>query len=466
MSDIAAKVKAAQAARAKAAAAKGRGAEDEEEPSSPGMSPLTKKLFVGAVLCVMAVIPAMQLYLFLFPNYPARLPTKDAATVQRIFFGGEPALVLCENSTSIDAAGPAAVALASRLGVPAYRLDCSLPLPGSERNTFERLSLERWNPTAFLVANGRKRGEQLPPHFTDAAQQVKLAKGLALRIKARHTRVDNTHDLTQCVDNSAEACVLVYSSKGKEEGAAELAPLVAAHRAHTFATLNAAARAFRAPSVPLVEGLLKEEVAVAKAAVGGAEGGGGKPSVLIGLRRVPSALAGGGSGNILVTFKAAAGSYVALSDAGALLAGQRAATDALRALADAAAARVKAGELASDVAVEASFERDEKLQALGAVLLSSGDLLIDRAAVKATPTPAAAAAEEAAAAAAAAAGEAAAGEEAVRAREAEARRRMAEEEASSLAQLVDEDEAAAAEGSGAGAGGDEAESGGVDLDEL
>ena len=433
--------------------------EEKVEAESGGgeWSDSCKRLFVAVVVLSMVVPSALVLYGTLFPNYPPRLSLADAAVVQRVFFGGEPALILCENSTSIAAAGPAVVALAAKLRVPAHRLDCSAQLPGSERNTFERMGLERWNPTAFLVANGRKRGEQFAPDFTDARKHAKLAKGLELRVKARHTRVDNTRDLHACIDNSAEACVLVYNSKPKEAGVAEIAPLVAAHRSFTFALLDANVRAFRAPTVPLIDGLLQEEVAAAKA---GAAAEGGKGSVLIVARRVAPALAGGGSANGLVTFKAAAGAAVRGSDAAAALAGQKAATDLLRTLSDEAAAKVKAGASAADVAIEASFERDERLQALGAVLVSKDSLAIDRAPVKATPTPPPA---EGAAAAAEPPARSAAEEK--QARESEARRRMDEEERNSghLAELVDEDEAAAAAGSGAAAG-DEDDAGGVDLD--
>jgi hypothetical protein len=413
-------------------------------------SPLQRQLFVGLILVCLAVPTLFGLYTFLFPNYPARLSLSDAANLQRVFFGGDPALILCENATTLEAAGPALVALAGKLGVPSYRLDCTATLPGSERNTFERLSLERWNPTAFLVANGRVQRPQLPPYFTDASKRESLAKGLSLRVKAKHTRVDNSQDLTQCIQDSSDGCVLVYNSKPKEESAAELAPLVAAHRAQTFATLNAGVRAFRAPSAPQVEEFLMKEVSLAKASLGE---GGGKGTVLISLRRIPEALAGGGSANVLVTLQAASGARVGEGDAAALLARQKAATDLLRALSETTAAKLRDAkpEDAAEVSIDAAFEREEKLGALGSALVATGDLVIDRAAVKQAPKASAAAAEEEE--------EGGGGEEAAqpqqtpeeaaaaeRARESERRRRMAEEEASSphLAQLVDEEEEGAA----------------------
>jgi hypothetical protein len=142
-----------------------------------------------------------------------------------------------------------------------------------------------------------------------------------------------------------------------------------------------------------VEEFLMKEVSLAMASLGE---GGGKGTVLISLRRIPEALAGGGSANVLVTLQAASGAHVGEGDAAALLARQKAATDLLRALSETTAAKLRDAkpEDAAEVSIDAAFEREEKLGALGSALVATGDLVIDRAAVKQAPKASAAAEEE------------------------------------------------------------------------
>ena len=200
------------------------------------------RIFLVFVVLSMTLPTLWMAYTFLFPNYPPSLSPSDTAKVQSVFFGGSPAVVLCENSTTLALAGPAAVSLARELGIPSYRLDCTAKLGGGKFTTFERLSVEPWNPAAFVVANGRKV-QQLPPGFTEERVLQRLAKSLVPRIKAKHTRVDNSVDLNRCLGQAGQACILVYNSKPKSVTAGEIAGAVATHRTSVIASARGGAGA-------------------------------------------------------------------------------------------------------------------------------------------------------------------------------------------------------------------------------
>ena len=116
------------------------GLEDDGDSPNKGMS-VGLRVFLVCVVLSMTLPTLWVAYTFLFPNYPPSLSPSDAAKVQSVFFGGSPAVVLCENSTTLALAGPAAVSLARELGIPSYRLDCSAKLGGGKFTTFERLSV-------------------------------------------------------------------------------------------------------------------------------------------------------------------------------------------------------------------------------------------------------------------------------------------------------------------------------------
>jgi hypothetical protein len=381
-----------------------------------------------------------------FPNIPPVLKASDGPKVQATFFGGPPALILCENSTSLRTAGAVVRALASDLEIPSYRMDCTARLGASAHGAFDRLHLSAWNPTAFLVANGRMARQLSPQQLADGAGGGKareaLAKALAKLLAVKHTRVDHSYDLAQCIANAAQGCVLVYSKKPAAAAAAEVAPAVAAHRAHTWALLNARERAFQAAASPALEALVRDAVAEARAGAGkGALG-----TVLIGLRAVSGRDSGGG-GNLLATVVPAAGAALTPADAAKLVAAQLEALKVVKALAGAGGGG-GSGAAGADAAADAAIARDEALANANSALTTKEAILIARVVNKAeakAAAAAAAAAAEAAVAEAAEVAEAAAGaaergesagdaEEDARARaaaEVERRRRMAEEEDSS-----------------------------------
>jgi len=430
----------------------------KDEDDEKGWSLTSIRLAIAFTALLFSLPTIYVLYNFFFPNYPPRMSTSDSALIQKIFFGGEPAVILCEEKGSMETAGPAVLALARELSIPSYRLDCSVKLGSGKHNTYERMSVEAWNPTAFVVANGRKV-QQLPPSFQDEKTLSRLAKSLTPRIRARHTRVDNAQDLTQCL-GAPQSCILVYNSKPKSLTAAEVAPAVAAYRASTIALLDSSSRSFGSPGSPLLEGFFREELSVARTgSVGGNKDGknsSGKGTVLIALRRVGQLESGGGSANILATVRAAKAGGLGLSDFESLFTAQRTALDALKALAGGAGG--KTGAEAADAAVDAALAREETLQKLGSVLVSRESLTIDRVLPKAPPpqqqqnnnegsqqqetaaSPPPETLEELASA--------------QRAKEAEARRRMAEEEASSphVAHAVEEEEEGGVEAGGGGGG--------------
>ena len=312
--------------KARNAAMLNRSLRESAEDAARAAKGAARARYIGlGALAVFALPAAIYCFFLLFPNLPNKLSASDSASMQRVLFGGEPALVLCENATSLSTAGPAAVDFGHALRVPAYRLDCSAPLGDTGINTFQRLALHsHWNPLAFIVAKG-KLLEQLAPSFTDEEVRTKLAKRLMPKLKLRHTRVDNGVDLDACINGGAKGCVLAYSAKARGPAAGELAALVKTAPAATFALLNAAQRAFRT-TVPELDAIVKDAVMAAKVA-GGEKG---KGTVLIALRRVAPALTGGDAGALLATVSSGAGPKLLSKDITALLASQATAIDAIK----------------------------------------------------------------------------------------------------------------------------------------
>jgi hypothetical protein len=443
------------------------------KPGAPSAAPESPNFsyIAGGFLLLFALPSILWAADLLFPHIPPLLPASDGPRVQATFFGGPPALILCENSTTLRAAGAAVRALAGDLDVPSFRLDCSAPLGASSHSAYERLHLSPWNPTAFLVANGRMARQLTPVQLAEGGGGGKareaLARALAKLLVVKHTRVDHSYDLSQCIANAAQGCVLVYSKKPGAAAAAEVAPIVAAHRAHTWALLNARERSFQAPAAPALEALVKAAAAAARAGAGkGALG-----TVLIAIRSV-SARDSGGGGSLLATVAAAAGGELTPGDAAALLAAQAGALRVVKSLAGAGGGG-GSGAAGADAAADAALARDEALAAHGSALVTKEAILIgrvvNRAEAEAKAAAAAAAAAEAveeeeaaaaAAAAAAAGGGGDDGEEAARARaaaEVERRRRMAEEEDANVAHASDGDSE-----EGGGGGGEVS----VDLDDA
>lgn len=425
------KVRYAQLARAKHEAAK--------DAARDAAGAARARMISLGVLCLFTLPALVYAFFYLFPNYPTKLSPSDGAGMQKILFGGDSALVLCENASSISAAGPAAVELGRALKVPSYRLDCSATLGDTGANAFSRLSLHsHWNPLAFIVSKG-KLIEQIAPSFTDEDVRSKLAKRLAPKLKLRHTRVDNGVDLDACLNGGSKGCVLAYSAKPRGPAAGELASLVKIAPAVTFALLNAAQRAFKTTNAVL-EGAVKDAVVAAKAA----GGENGKGTVLIALRRLAPALVGGQSGTLLATVHAGAGPKLVASDIERLLTNQAAAIES-----------VKAAGGAEVDAVSAAAEKE------GSALVSRANITIALVVKKASPTPKPASVEGEDEEAPPTEEELAAARE----RELEVRRRMAEQERDSAHFAAAADDEAESDNGGAASEGGEEEAEAVDLDD-
>ena len=424
------KVRYAQLARAKHEAAK--------DAARDAAGAARARMISLGVLSLFALPALVYVFFYLFPNYPTKLSPSDGTSMQKILFGGDSALVLCENASSISAAGPAAVELGRALKVPSYRLDCSATLGETGANAFSRLSLHsHWNPLAFVVSKG-KLIEQIAPSFTDEDVRSKLAKRLAPKLKLRHTRVDNGVDLDACLNGGSKGCVLAYSAKPRGPAAGELASLVKMAPAVTFALLNAAQRAFKTTNAVL-EGAVKDAVVAAKAA----GGENGKGTVLIALRRLAPALVGGQTGTLLATVHAGAGPKLVASDIERLLTNQAAAVESVKA--------------AGGVEVDAVSAAEKE----GSALVSRANITIALVVKKASPTPKPSSVDGESEEVPPTEEELAAARE----RELEVRRRMAEQERDSAHFAAAADDEADSENSGAASEGGEEEAEAVDLDD-
>ena len=301
-------------------------------------------------------------YTYYISPVPTRISASDAETVQRVFFGGAPSVILCEGGDALAAAGDSTVALARSLKVPAYRIDCTAPLGGADgKSTFDRMGVDAsWDPAAFIVARGRLV-EQLHPTFIEDGGVAKAASRLKKekKVKIAHVRVDNGVDLDKCLGNALKGCVLAYSSKDAGPAAGELVASVRSHPAVQFALVSASQRALRT-SAPELEVVLRGAVAGAKAAAGG-----GKGTVLISLRRVPKSFAGGESNGLLALIRPTAGGTDMPADVNALLEASAGAWSDLKLLADAGGTDEKEA-------------RDGALSPTGALLVFRNDITIKK----------------------------------------------------------------------------------------
>ncbi len=324
----------------------------------------------------------------LFPDLPSKVDVRDKAAAQALFYSGDPAMVLCDNRTiPYERVGATMRAAARSLPtvVGTFLIDCTAPIGGggggegeaAAADTYKRFGINRAaQPAYFMVGNGR-RPAQLPPSASYNASELAAAVTRSGMLTSRHTRVDNDRDLDACLRDRSGGCMLVYTAKDAKEVAADLVPLVDAHRAVQFAVLRASTVVLRAGNGTALQALLREGIAAARR--NAAEAGADKGIVLVHAKRLPPAQYGGGTGGLLVTVRAAAGGAASREDVAGVLAASAAASARLKE----DAARGMGGGV--DDAIEALLAREETMKEEGCAVVSRGEVGIARAAVKQAP---------------------------------------------------------------------------------
>lgn len=326
---------------------------------------------IRAIVGFMAFSSLLSLYLLMFPDTPPSLSVTDTAKLREVLYGGKPAFVRCENSTTHPSSVVAfenAARLLRAHGISSYSVDCAAPLKKEQdsdsdgssgssgsRNIYDLMKLERlWNPAWFVVANGR-RAEQLPPSLTKPAELEKAIKAAA---KNSISSLSSSKHMEGCLRDRAGGCFVVWTSKQLTEVRSELAGSMEEHRNIAFAALNASILRYAPAADTSLARAVKDAVAGARAVAQSSPGARG--AVLLYAKRVP-----GSGGNVLAVVGAAMGAAVTEADVAYMLARHAAAWQAMKA---------PAGE---DVdPIEALLERESRVEAAGGSLVPSTELAI------------------------------------------------------------------------------------------
>ena len=350
---------------------------------------------IGVLVALMAAGGLLHLWGALFPDLPPTLTPSDGAVLQRVLFGGAPGVVLCSRDGAgvrVDAAARAAFEDAHRRSrngpVRFYSLDCNASLP-SGATAASRFNLQPARPQLFYVGYGQKPAQLSPALLLDGATRkprtehpfdVELAR-LAVN---KHMRVGSAADVASCVRERTGGCVILVSTRRADALAEALLPAVlAAHPTVKIATLNGTTYALQPPVGSVAHRVYNGIVRFARDAAAAA-GTGARGEVLVAVRRVPPALAGGDSGSLLFTAAAPAapGEGILDGDVAALLAKAARAMGVLESVTTATAA--------GTAVVDALLERDERLEAAAdsAVIAAGGaPITVVRAGAKSKATP-------------------------------------------------------------------------------
>ena len=193
----------------------------------PNPTPLWKYALMGLLMCGGSFQFLMPLFSsmgdLLTGVSPVHLHPDDMDTLQNVFFGGEPWLVLCR-AKSDKHSSPAFFKSMSLIGGEGYEgrlnygiLDCDLPLP-SNKTTLERFNLTVTGDIKkalpmFYVANGQP--PKMLPHgyYATAERADALLKFVLQATKSRGWRsVKDAKGLRNCIKKK-NCAVVLYPGK-------------------------------------------------------------------------------------------------------------------------------------------------------------------------------------------------------------------------------------------------------------
>lgn len=228
------------------------------------------KTWIYVALIVLISGGALPVLLPVFEKLPDLFPSffsagevtqldPNSTDLSKVFFSGEPWLVLCKNKTErnnkvwrfvMDAHGKDANPEGIQLGV----LPCFEKLP-SGKNIYERFKMSppptnvyvtKPAPHAFYVANG-KRPLMIPQKFftyNDPVPQVgeKIINFVKKKIKVSVSLVANTVELTKKCLKHGPCVLLLNDGKLSQENSVVVQELMSSHRLKSFARLDTTKR--------------------------------------------------------------------------------------------------------------------------------------------------------------------------------------------------------------------------------